>query len=303
MFVLTFPILLLLSTAAAQHADDNPENHPKLTTWKCSREHGCTPQQTAIVMDSLKRPIYQVNATSLNCGSDRGSPPNTTVCPDVNTCQANCAMGGIEDYSTAGVSTDGGSLHLDMLRDDDLFKLSPRVYLLSENEESYEMLRLVGQELAFDVDASKLPCGMNGALYLSEMEETGGLSNVNTAGPAYGTGYCDAQCYITPFINGEVCICSKKDVGGSTTNKLLRQILMGTGLAAMSLIYGRQTLEQLTWPLTRATLLVCTNAKTVIAPQAVCATSRGAPIILMVWATTISTASTRQWTHAGHSQS
>lgn len=113
-------------------------------------------------------------------------------------------MEGIPDYSAVGVTTSGGTLHLDMLRDEDLFKISPRVYLLSKNEQDYEMIKLKGRELAFDVDVSKLPCGMNGALYMSEMEKKGGRSRLNKGGPGYGTGYCDAQCYIPPFLNGEV---------------------------------------------------------------------------------------------------
>lgn len=157
-----------------------------------------------MVLDSLKRPLYQVDAPELGCGKN-GSPPNTTVCPDVETCQANCVMESISDYEVVGVEANGDSLYLDMLSDNaTLAKLSPRVYLLDEQEQEYEMLRLLGQELSFDVDVSKLPCGMNGALYLSEMEKDGGLSGVNQAGPAFGTGYCDAQCYIPPFINGEV---------------------------------------------------------------------------------------------------
>lgn len=82
--------------------------------------------------------------------------------------------------------------------------VSPRIYLLDEAKEKYEMLQLTGNEIAFDVEASHLPCGMNSALYLSEMAADGGKSDLNTGGGAWGTGYCDAQCYVTPFINGEV---------------------------------------------------------------------------------------------------
>lgn len=39
---------------------------------------------------------------------------------------------------------------------------------------------------------------------LSEMEADGGLSELNQGGAARGTGYCDAQCYTTPFVNGVV---------------------------------------------------------------------------------------------------
>ncbi|CAI4217470.1 unnamed protein product [Parascedosporium putredinis] len=131
------------------------------------------------------------------------SAPNATVCPDVETCQENCIMEGVSDYEAYGIFTDGGALTLKHLREDGSVS-SPRVYLLNEAEDEYEMIKLTGQEFTFDVDGSKLPCGMNGALYMSEMAADGGLSELNTGGAAYGTGYCDAQCFTTPFING-VC--------------------------------------------------------------------------------------------------
>ena len=192
----------LLGFAAAQSVGDAPEVHPKLTTWKCTLADGCTAQDTAVVIDSLSHPVHQKDDESLGCG-DWGNPPNATVCPDLETCQENCVMQGVEDYDSYGIYTDGGELRLRHLRDDGSVA-SPRVYLLNEEEDKYEMLQLTGMEMAFDVDVSKLPCGMNGALYLSEMEEDGGLSELNTGGAAYGTGYCDAQCYTTPFVNGVV---------------------------------------------------------------------------------------------------
>lgn len=82
--------------------------------------------------------------------------------------------------------------------------VSPRLYLLDATKENYEITKFTGAEFAFDVDATKLPCGMNSALYLSEMATDGGRSELNTGGATWGTGYCDAQCYVTPFINGEV---------------------------------------------------------------------------------------------------
>lgn len=45
---------------------------------------------------------------------------------------------------------------------------------------------------------------MNSALYMGEMLEDGGQSELNPGGATWGTGYCDAQCYVTPFINGVV---------------------------------------------------------------------------------------------------
>jgi cellulose 1,4-beta-cellobiosidase len=52
----------------------------------------------------------------------------------------------------------------------------------------------------------QLPCGLNGALYFSQMDADGGVAKsngANKAGPKYGTGYCDSQCpRDIKFING-----------------------------------------------------------------------------------------------------
>ena len=75
-----------------------------------------------------------------------------------------------------------------------------------------EMFKLLNQEFTFDVDLSNLPCGLNGALYFSAMDEDGGMSRfpTNKAGAKYGTGYCDSQCpRDIKFINGEVCTFSR----------------------------------------------------------------------------------------------
>jgi cellulose 1,4-beta-cellobiosidase len=56
---------------------------------------------------------------------------------------------------------------------------------------------------------SNLPCGLNGAVYFSEMDQDGGMKRFsgNKAGAKYGTGYCDAQCpQDIKFINGEANI-------------------------------------------------------------------------------------------------
>jgi cellulose 1,4-beta-cellobiosidase len=60
-----------------------------------------------------------------------------------------------------------------------------------------------------DVDVHNLPCGLNGAVYFSEMEKDGGMASfpANKAGAKYGTGYCDSQCpHDLKFINGEANI-------------------------------------------------------------------------------------------------
>merc|ERR1719346_461303 len=80
-----------------------------------------------------------------------------------------------------------------------------RTYLLDESGQKYVKFMLLNQEFSFDVDVSNLPCGLNGALYLVEMDADGGMSfSTNECGAQYGTGYCDAQCpHDMKWINGE----------------------------------------------------------------------------------------------------
>lgn len=81
--------------------------------------------------------------------------------------------------------------------------IGSRNYLM-ETDTKYQMFNLIGKEFTFDVDVSKLPCGLNGALYFVEMASDGGLGKGNNkAGAKYGTGYCDAQCpHDIKWING-----------------------------------------------------------------------------------------------------
>ncbi|KAK1907559.1 Endoglucanase EG-1 [Pyrenophora teres f. teres] len=217
----------LVGLATAQSLlGTTPEVHPKLKTWKCTKAGGCKVVNSAIVIDAGSHGIRQKNNPSLGCG-DFGSKPPASVCPDKETCAKNCVMDGISDYKTMGVTTQGSSLRLDMFNPQG-GEASPRVYLLGEDEKNYEMLKLTGQEFTFDVDMSRLPCGMNGALYLSEMAASGGRSKLNPGGATYGTGYCDAQCFVTPWLNGEgnvkgqgVC-CNEMDIWEA--NKAATQI-------------------------------------------------------------------------------
>jgi cellulase len=191
---------LLLGVANGQKPGEGKEVHPKITTYRCDKHRGCKKETNYIVLDSLTHPVHQVSST-LGCG-DWGNKPNATACPDKESCAKNCIMEPIADYSQYGVTTTGTSLRLQQVLNGKT--VSPRVYLLEKNKDRYEMLRLTGNEFTFEVDATKLPCGMNSALYLSEMHPTGARSKLNPGGATFGTGYCDAQCFVTPFINGVV---------------------------------------------------------------------------------------------------
>merc|ERR1712048_1153309 len=111
-----------------------------------------------------------------------------------------------EYESTYGVRSDGTALNLTFVTDGPYSKnVGSRVYLLDTDKESYKMFKLKNREFTFDVDVSRLGCGLNGALYFVDMDEDGGKSRhpKNEAGARYGTGYCDAQCpHDLKWING-----------------------------------------------------------------------------------------------------
>lgn len=198
MSILAAGLALLPLIQAQQPATSNPGNLP-LTTWKCSTAGGCVAQDTSVVLDWGYRWIHTVGG-SQSCTTSSGV--NTTLCPDEATCAQNCVIEAA-NYTSAGVSASGGALTLNQYVESNgaYGNASPRLYLLGSDGD-YVMMQLLGGELSFDVDMSTLPCGENGALYLSEMSATGGRNEYNTGGAKYGSGYCDAQCPVQTWRNG-----------------------------------------------------------------------------------------------------
>lgn len=177
-----------------------PEVHPRLRTQKCTQSGGCKTQQTFLVSDARHRPFHNTEGEIVEC-----SAANKTLCPDEATCAQNCILEGVEYGSLGVLASDTAVTLRNYLFDGKEHRgISPRVYLLAEDGENYEPIKLLNQEISFQVDASNVGCGMNGALYLSEMDFSGGRSKLNPAGAKYGTGYCDAQCPKSDFINGVV---------------------------------------------------------------------------------------------------
>lgn len=188
---------LAIQSVFAQQPGKIPEKHPKLTTYKCTKARGCTAQKSSLVIDWNNHQLQQKDGSSCAVGS--------AACSDDATCNKNCVVQGV-DYLKAGVRTSGDSVTLNQYTPNGnggYNHASPRVYLLDKKGDKYESVKLTGQELVFDVDVSTLPCGMNGALYLSEMDMSGGKSKTNP-GAAYGSGYCDAQCPKLSWFNGTV---------------------------------------------------------------------------------------------------
>jgi cellulose 1,4-beta-cellobiosidase len=199
-------VLAISSIFAAARAQQvgtlTAETHPPLTVSTCTSS-GCTTSAQSIVLDANWRWLHSTSG-STNCYT--GNKWDATLCPDGATCAANCALDGADYSGVYGITTSGNSLKLNFVTKGSGTNVGTRTYLMAAGSTtSYQMLKLLGQEFSFDVDVSNLPCGLNGALYLSEMDADGGLSRfpTNKAGAKYGTGYCDAQCpQDIKFING-----------------------------------------------------------------------------------------------------
>ncbi|KAF8148441.1 cellobiohydrolase I-II [Crassisporium funariophilum] len=180
------------------------ETHPKLPWQKCTKGGSCATQSAAsVVLDANWRWVHNKDGYT-NCYT--GNTWNATICPNNKSCAANCALDGADYTATYGITASGNALTMKFITNNANGKnIGSRVYLMA-SDTKYQMFKLLNQEFTFDVDVSKLPCGLNGALYFSAMDEDGGLSrfSTNKAGAKYGTGYCDSQCpRDIKFINGE----------------------------------------------------------------------------------------------------
>ncbi|KAG6899387.1 hypothetical protein C0993_010660 [Termitomyces sp. T159_Od127] len=195
--------LSLLAIAGAQQIGTNTaETHPSLSWQKCTSGGSCTTTSAAVVLDANWRWVHNVGGFT-NCYT--GNTWDSSLCPDDETCATNCALDGADYSGTYGITTSGNSLRLNFVTNGAQKNIGSRVYLTAGDSE-YQIFKLLNQEFTFDVDVSNLPCGLNGALYFSEMDADGGTSKypTNKAGAKYGTGYCDSQCpRDLKFIAGE----------------------------------------------------------------------------------------------------
>jgi cellulose 1,4-beta-cellobiosidase len=126
-----------------------------------------------------------------------GNEWDTSLCPDATTCAKNCALDGADYSGTYGVSTSGNAATLNFVtQNSNGQNVGSRLYLMDTSDAKYQGFNLINQEFTLTVDMSQLGCGLNGAVYFSEMALDGGMSTQpnNAAGAKYGTGYCDSQC-------------------------------------------------------------------------------------------------------------
>ena len=201
--LLVAAVTLIAAVQGQQVGTNQAENHPSLTVQSCTKSGGCQSESMSVVIDSNWRWTHTTTGTK-NCYT--GNEWDKSLCPDGKTCAQNCALDGAAYQSTYGVMSSGSALTLKFVTHGPYStNIGSRLYLL-ESESQYKLFKLKNKEFTFDVDVSKLPCGLNGALYMVEMEADGGMSKYpgNKCGAKYGTGYCDAQCpHDLKFINGE----------------------------------------------------------------------------------------------------
>ncbi|CAE6471139.1 unnamed protein product [Rhizoctonia solani] len=200
---LLLSLSLLSAIRAQQVGTQKAEVHPTLTWQKCTKSGGCqTQSQGKIVLDANWRWVHNTGGYT-NCYT--GQAWDSSLCSDPVKCAQGCAVDGADYSGTYGISANGNSLTMKFVTKTENTNIGSRVYLMADDTH-YQMFKLKNQEFTFDVDVSNLPCGLNGALYFSQMDADGGMSKYpnNKAGAKYGTGYCDAQCpKDIKFINGE----------------------------------------------------------------------------------------------------
>ena len=195
-------VLALARGALAQQAGtlSPTESHPKLAIQQCSSA-GCETLARSIVLDANWRWFDEAGA---NCFDGYAWAP---VCDGDPTCTRVCALEGGNYEGTYGIKAAGHNLTIGFVtRGGSGNNVGSRSYLMAEDDENYEMFKLLNKEFTFTVDMSKMPCGLNGAVYFVEMDADGGKSkfSTNEAGAKLGTGYCDAQCpHDLKWINGE----------------------------------------------------------------------------------------------------
>jgi len=195
----------LFAVRAQQAGTLQAEVHPPMTIQYCTKKAGCAQEQTSITVDESWRWTHGVGGYK-NCLE--GNAWVSKFCPNPAVCAQNCVVEGADvgkyahDYGIAPVKGVLGSMELKYVAPGGA--VASRVYL-TDSDETYKVFKLKNKEFTMDVDVSSVPCGINAALYLIEMQQNGGKGiGHNGAGAKYGSGYCDAQCPRgVKFLNGE----------------------------------------------------------------------------------------------------
>lgn len=192
-------------TRSQQPGSLEQEEKPTITLKECTIAGGCTSTQAKLTLDANWRWIHSTSGYE-NCYT--GNEWSSKYCSDPVQCAQNCVLEGVskDKYeNTYGVEQVQDGVKLKFVSQHQYgINVGSRLYVMDDND-NYKLFYLKNREFSFEVDVSTLQCGMNGAMYFSEMAANGGKGlGGNNAGAKYGTGYCDAQCpHDMKFISGE----------------------------------------------------------------------------------------------------
>jgi cellulose 1,4-beta-cellobiosidase len=179
---------MLVVACGQQVGNIVPEVAPSLPYVNCTDGAVCVTHKGTATLDANWRWIHDINSYK-NCYT--GTSWDSTLCPDPKTCAKNCALEGVNAYtSTYGVTSSNDVLSLQYVVGTNV---GSRLFLTDENGK-YVVFGLVNKSFSIDVDVSEIPCGVNSAVYFVQIDSNGdkGIGN-NKAGSARGTGYRDAQ--------------------------------------------------------------------------------------------------------------
>ena len=149
-------------------------------------------QDTYIALDANWRWIHQKGSFD-NCFTDSWVKK---YCPDSETCSKNCQIEGItiEEWAAPyGVSVNKDTLSLQYVTEGPYgTNVGSRMYIVDSSKKKYVGFDLRNKEFSFTVDVSQLPCGLNGAVYFTEMPLESPYAGIDSS---YGVNYGDAQCF------------------------------------------------------------------------------------------------------------
>jgi len=166
------------------------ENPPAFSFQECTASGCSANSNTGLVIDANWRYLHETSGYQ-NCYT--GDSWDSTLCSDPVACATNCCLDGVDYSGDSGINGVSGGVSLGFVTTTQYGKsVGSRLYVTEGNQ--YMQFNMLDKEIAFDVDASELECGMNGAVYFVEMDKDGELGGNNKAGVARGTGYCDGQC-------------------------------------------------------------------------------------------------------------
>jgi len=221
-------VLGLLATASAQGMSESysQEQGPKINLRRCTAPGSCKDEEKTLTIDSNWRWVH-VQGDYKNCY--KGNEWVAEYCPgdDGAACAKKCQLEGVtsDQYKTTyGVQAIPNGVSMKLVNKHEYgVSVGSRLYMYEKDK--YEMFQLMNKEFAFDAEMNDAECGINGAVYLIEMQDDGGKGKGNNqAGAKFGTGYCDAQCpHDMKFIDGEA------NIKGWTPNAKDKSGNMGIG--------------------------------------------------------------------------